>query len=80
MPPKSIYLDTSVVSALFDERTPERLQLTKTAWENFNEYDVYISQIVIDELSAARGELKKKFLSAVKDFIDFLSHVKDDFY
>lgn len=29
-----VYLDTSVISALFDERTPERQSLTKSAWQN----------------------------------------------
>lgn len=29
-----IYLDTSVISTLFDTRTPERQRLTKKAWIN----------------------------------------------
>jgi len=40
---KKIYLDTSVISALFDERTPERMDMTRKAWEQINKYNVYIS-------------------------------------
>ncbi len=35
-----VYLDTSVLSALYDERTPERQVLTKAAWENLKDYNV----------------------------------------
>ncbi|GBR77615.1 hypothetical protein RDn1_274 [Candidatus Termititenax dinenymphae] len=37
-----IYLDTSVISALFDTRTPERLDHTKTAWERLKDCEVFI--------------------------------------
>jgi len=33
MKKKSIYLDTSVSSSLFDNRTPERQHLTKLFWD-----------------------------------------------
>jgi len=48
-----VYLDTSVISALFDERTPERQNLTKAAWDILDNYDVCVSELVVDELSAA---------------------------
>ena len=38
-----LYLDTSVISALFDERTPERKAMTEAAWARFPDYSVYIS-------------------------------------
>jgi len=47
---KKIYLDTSVISALFDERTPERMDMTEKAWEQIKKYDVYISDVVMAEL------------------------------
>jgi len=43
---RSLYLDTSVISALYDTRTPERLKLTKEMWQYLNDYEVYISEIV----------------------------------
>jgi predicted nucleic acid-binding protein len=65
---QKLYLDTSVVSALFDERTPERLLQTKAAWTDFDKYDVCISTLVIDELSNAPQVMKKCFLKAVAGF------------
>jgi hypothetical protein len=32
----NIYLDTTIVSALFDERTPERMAQTKQFWEFYS--------------------------------------------
>lgn len=66
---RSIYIDTSVISALFDQRTPERMSLTKKTWENIDNYEVYISNIVIDELKAAPEDKRKKFMDVIKNFI-----------
>lgn len=45
-----IYLDTSVFSAFYDERTPERQRLTQQFWATLEEYEVLCSQLVLDEL------------------------------
>ncbi len=37
-----IYLDTSVISALFDDRNPERRDLTKLFFDKIENFDVYI--------------------------------------
>ena len=63
-----IYLDTSVISALFDERTPERLALTKVAWERLVDCDVFISETVLDELKNTSPLLRDKMLAVVSDF------------
>ena len=63
-----IYLDTSVVSALFDERTPERLSMTSAFWSKLNDYDVFISSLVLDELERANLFIRDKMLSAVQGF------------
>jgi len=65
---KKLYLDTSVISALFDERTPERMEMTKKAWEQIKNYDVCISEVVVEELQMAKPELLDKFNNAIKDF------------
>ena len=65
---KKIYIDTSVISSIFDQRTPERMSLTKKMWENIDDYEVYISNIVIDELKAAPEEKRKKFMDVISDF------------
>lgn len=66
-----IYLDTSVISALFDERTPERKSATEQAWlklKDKNISDVYISELVSEELQRTIEPLKKSLLFAVADF------------
>jgi len=63
-----VYLDTSVISALFDSRTPERQQLTKLMWELLKDYDVYVSEIVMEELDAVSEDRRKSFYAAVEGF------------
>ncbi|MEM4382222.1 MAG: PIN domain-containing protein [Candidatus Caldarchaeum sp.] len=45
-----IYLDTSVFSALHDERAPERQRLTQEFWAKLKEHEALCSQLVLDEL------------------------------
>ena len=40
-----IYLDTSVLSALFDGRNPERQELTKDFFSKIQEHEAYISDL-----------------------------------
>ena len=63
-----IYLDTTVISALFDKRTPERMRQTQQFWEHITDYNVYISELVIDELKGALQPLKGKMLEKVSGF------------
>jgi len=63
-----VYIDTSVISALFDARTPERQQLTKLMWESLNNYDIYISEIVMEELNAVSDDKKGSFYTIVEGF------------
>ena len=48
-----VYLDTSVVSYLYQVDAPEKMQNTLDLWELFRNktYEVYISDIVIREIS-----------------------------
>ena len=47
-----VYLDTSVVSYLYQEDAFERMQDTLALWELFRQgvYEVYISDIVLREI------------------------------
>ena len=63
-----VYLDTSVISALFDLRTPERMALTKLAWDKLKDYAVFISDTVVDELKNTTLPLRDKMLSTVSSF------------
>lgn len=45
-----LYLDTSVISALFDERNPERKSLTESFFKETGDYAVFVSEITIAEI------------------------------
>ena len=64
----NIYLDTTVISALFDKRTPERWNQTQLFWEHINEYNVFISELVIDEIKGASQSLQDKMLEKITNF------------
>jgi predicted nucleic acid-binding protein len=63
-----IYLDTTIISALFDIRTPERMAQTKQFWETINDYDVFISELVVDEIKAATQPLQDMMLNELLNF------------
>ena len=64
----NIYLDTTIVSALFDERTPERMTQTRQFWEHISNYNVFISELVIDEIKGASQPLQDKMLEKIINF------------
>ena len=47
-----LYLDTSVISHLFADDTPDKMADTNLLWQDFidDKYEAYISQVVIDEI------------------------------
>ena len=63
-----VYLDTSVVSYLYQVDAPEKMQNTLDLWELFRNktYEVYISDIVIREISGCNEEKLKILLELVK--------------
>lgn len=64
-----IYLDTSVISALFDDRNPERKSLTEAFFMKLSEYDVYISEITILEIERTPDpELVDKMRAVIHQF------------
>jgi len=63
-----IYLDTSVISALFDERTPERLSMTSAFWSKLDDYEVFVSTLVLEELERANVMVRDKMLSSAQSF------------
>lgn len=67
-----VYLDTSVVSYLYQMDAPEKMQNTLDLWELFRNrvYEVYISDIVVREISGCREE-KLKILLDYLDQIDY---------
>ena len=51
-----VYLDTSVISALFDERNPERKSLTESFFKEIENFETYISDITIAEIEKTPDE------------------------
>ena len=47
-----VYLDTSVISHLYQEDVPEKMTDTRQLWEMFREekYDVYLSTVTLEEI------------------------------
>ncbi len=66
----TLYLDTSVPSAYYDERAKDRQDATIKFWEDvLPNYKVYISEITVKELEDTKDEtLRRKFKSLIKSF------------
>jgi len=67
---ETLYFDTSVLSAYYDERAKERQSATIKFWENvLPNYQAYISEITVKELEDTKDEtLRSKFKTLVKGF------------
>lgn len=50
-----IYLDTSVFSAYYDTRTPERLQATRAFWKTLKRHELLCSEVTVAELDEAES-------------------------
>ncbi len=48
-----LYLDTSVWNFVFANDAPEKKEITVSFFENIQLYDIYISEIVLDEIEKA---------------------------
>lgn len=59
---QKIYLDTSVISALLDERLPERQKQTQTFWDNLATHETHISTLVQQEIKAHPNQDKRQYL------------------
>jgi predicted nucleic acid-binding protein len=54
-----LYLDTSVISACVDERTPERLEETRGFWKRLGEFDVTTSDLVRQEIGRTGDDAQR---------------------
>jgi len=64
-----IYLDTSVPNAYVDDKNPVRQEATKDFWTRIEQYKVYVSDVVVEEVEALGDEDKKKhLLDLIKKF------------
>lgn len=78
-----VYLDTSVISALFDETNPERKSLTEAFFKGIENFEVYISEIVEAEIERTldmelRDKMKevssKYFTLTLTDDVEWLAN------
>ena len=67
-----IYLDTSVISHLFAEDTPEKMMETNKLWNELlnGVYDIYISTLTLDEVRKCAEPKRSKMIEKL-DEIDY---------
>lgn len=61
-----ILLDTSVYSAMLDERDTIRQNQTKDFWKNIDNFELYFSNVNLEEIEAIRDE---KLRNKMKEFL-----------
>lgn len=70
---QTIYLDTSVPSAYFDDNNPERQKLTKRFWEKLSTFDIFISSLALFEVEKFKDEGKKRKILALLEGVEELT-------
>ena len=61
-----VYIETSVISAYFDLRTPERMSQTRKFWEILKDYESVFSNHVVEEFKRIK---EVKIRSEVQELI-----------
>jgi predicted nucleic acid-binding protein len=55
-----LYFDTSVFSAYYDERAPERMELTRKFWNELKRHENMCSDLTLEEIArASEGKARK---------------------
>lgn len=67
-----VYLDTSVISHLWQPDSPEKMQETLALWESFKKgnFDIYLSLLTIEEVSSC-SETKRNKISEYLQQIEY---------
>lgn len=65
-----LYLETSVISMYFDDKAPYLRDITRQFWkESLSFFEVYISEIVLDEIRATfEVDSRRLFENLIKNF------------
>ena len=63
-----VYLDTSVISHLFQEDVPEKMTDTRQLWEMFRKekYDVYLSTVTLEEIEDCPEPKRSQLLDCLE--------------
>ncbi|GHU44631.1 hypothetical protein FACS1894111_12200 [Clostridia bacterium] len=75
-----IYLDTSTISHLDQPGKPSEYEYTRLFWNDIDRYDVYISEVVIRELSKCDTEKATKLFGFVSDIEYTLLNTSNEIY
>lgn len=70
---QTIYLDTTIPSAYYDNRNPERRNHTKIFWKSLKGFDVFISSLVIAEITETGNNEKRAKLLELLEGVEQLS-------
>lgn len=62
-----LYLDTSVWNFVYASDAPEKQEITKIFFDNISNYEIFISSIVLDEISQAPEDKQKKLEKLIID-------------
>ncbi|MDE6875628.1 MAG: PIN domain-containing protein, partial [Lachnospiraceae bacterium] len=75
-----VYLDTSVVSYLYQLDAPERMKDTLEVWNLFEQgqYEVYLSDIVLNEISGCSQEKLDILLGHLKQIPCHMIHTDEN--
>lgn len=63
-----LYLDTSIFSAYFDARTPERMQSTREFWPILKRHERLCSDLTQTELNQATAEWSEQLKALTREF------------
>jgi predicted nucleic acid-binding protein len=71
-------LDTSIPNAYFDIDTPERQRVTQRFWEHLHDYEIYVSDLVVEEIQATTDiQLKQLLLELIRSFTCLAKDTED---
>ena len=75
-----VYLDTSVISYLDQQDSPEKMQETREVWERIKagQYEIFISDVVLRELENCKDDEKRNRLLGCLSEIDYNLVIVDD--
>lgn len=70
---KRMYLDTRVPSACYDDRLPDRRDMTRRFWRStIPQFDVFVSELTTREIQQTRNPARRKSLMALINPLDLL--------
>lgn len=75
-----VYLDTSVISYMDQQDSPEKMQDTREVWDILKTglYDIYISDLVLDELGKCKEDKLKILLSYLQQITYHLIQTSEE--